>query len=92
MRSWEFESLFLHREPEVQRIEDSVTPLKCEMCGENHPACLDFHHKDKKDKSFNVAIMASSGYSIEKIKEEIAKCIVLCSNCHRKEHYKINNN
>ena len=62
------------------------------MCGENHPACLDFHHKDKKDKSFNVAIMASSGYSIEKIKEEIAKCIVLCSNCHRKEHYKINNN
>lgn len=26
--------------------------LSCEVCGENHPACLEFHHIDPKEKSF----------------------------------------
>jgi hypothetical protein len=31
--------------------------------------------------------MVTSNYSKERIKKEIDKCIVLCANCHRKEHY-----
>ena len=61
--------------------------LKCTKCGEKHPATLDFHHV-KKNKDRGVALMAYYGYSIERIKKEMDKCIVLCSNCHRKEHYK----
>lgn len=61
--------------------------LKCSKCGESHPATLDFHH-NKQDKEKNVTYMAYYGYSVDKVKKEIDKCIVLCSNCHRKEHYK----
>ena len=60
--------------------------LKCEYCGENNPCCLDFHHKNEKEKDYNISVMSNMGYSINRIKEEIDKCIVLCSNCHRKLH------
>lgn len=62
--------------------------LKCEYCGYNRCyEALDFHHKDLKEKEFNI------GHSFfkkgkEKILEEIKKCIVLCSNCHRELHFK----
>jgi len=61
--------------------------LSCEKCGESHIACLDFHHKNEKEKLNNVSIMRATSFSIEKIKEEIGKCVVLCANCHRKHHY-----
>lgn len=60
--------------------------LKCERCGENHIACLDFHHVDKNTKEGAVSQLANSG--LNKLLKEIDKCIVLCANCHRKEHYK----
>lgn len=61
--------------------------LQCELCGENHPATLDFHHLDPSKKSATIS-MSYMNWSIEHIEEEIAKCQVLCSNCHRKLHYK----
>jgi hypothetical protein len=58
--------------------------LACSQCGENHPACLDFHHKDEKEKDFILAIYRYFGK--KRILEEIGKCMVLCANCHRKFH------
>lgn len=63
------------------------TKHKCQKCGESHPACIDFHHKDKKNKLMSLARMPRHGFSKEKILEEIDKCIPLCANCHRKEHF-----
>ncbi len=60
--------------------------LSCELCGENHPACLEFHHVNPQDKKFTVGRNDRRG-SIKVLQEEIAKCRVLCANCHRKEHY-----
>lgn len=58
----------------------------CAKCGNTNPIVLDFHHpNDDKEKS--VSKMMRLGWSIEKIKKEIEKCIVLCSNCHRIETY-----
>lgn len=57
----------------------------CQNCGENHPATLDFHHN--KDKDFDISYMVHSGYGKERIANELAKCITLCSNCHRILHY-----
>ena len=57
--------------------------LSCTNCSENDWRCLDFHHL--KDKTHLVSKMVQHSYSIENITKEIAKCIVLCANCHRKE-------
>ena len=60
--------------------------LECQQCGEAHPVCLDFHHRNPEEKKFGIgdAIVAKG---IEQLIDEIAKCDVLCSNCHRKLHY-----
>lgn len=62
--------------------------LSCTICFENHPATIDFHHISGKE--FEIAYMVSNGYSIKRIEEELKKCKVLCSNCHRKIHYSNN--
>lgn len=70
-------------------IEEFKNNSSCEICGESRPWCLDFHHRDSREKEFNIG--AFKGKGIEKVKEEIAKCSVLCANCHRDIHYKENN-
>jgi hypothetical protein len=67
--------------------KDFKNSLKCQRCPENHPATLDFHHLDKNKKDKSISSTINNGWSIKHIKEEISKCIVLCSNCHRKEHF-----
>jgi len=62
--------------------------IKCERCGFNNPAALDFHHKNPKEKKDTIGNLKWSGCSNEVFKNEIEKCIVLCANCHRIEHYK----
>jgi NMD protein affecting ribosome stability and mRNA decay len=57
--------------------------LKCEQCGFNHPAALDFHHIDPSQKKFGIS---SNKHNKEEILDEIKKCKVLCSNCHRIKH------
>lgn len=58
----------------------------CVKCGENTIICLDFHHQDPKEKEYNIVTMANRGFSKENILKEIKKCVILCSNCHRKLH------
>lgn len=58
---------------------------ECARCGESRPPCLDFHHPgEKKD---NISTMVVDGYSKQSVKDEIDRCLVLCANCHRVEHY-----
>ena len=57
--------------------------LKCSVCGENHPSCLEFHHIDPTKKSYTIRDIK---YSKIKLDVELKKCIVLCTNCHRKFH------
>ncbi|MEL0011655.1 MAG: HNH endonuclease, partial [Bacteroidota bacterium] len=59
----------------------------CEMCGESHPAALDFHHRDPSEKDTNLASVVGMGWSRDRIIREINKCDVICSNCHRKLHW-----
>lgn len=70
-------------------LREYKSSLKCIMCQENHPACLEFHHRNRLEKVDNVASASNKGWSISRIKEEISKCDVLCANCHRKAHWGI---
>lgn len=81
-----------HREKDYlrrQRVVDSYKSLKenysCFFCEETEPVCLDFHHIDPKTKLFNIG-KELGRKSKQKIDDEIEKCVILCSNCHRKLH------
>lgn len=71
----------------LKELKDKAKEQGCIICGEKDIACLDFHHIKSKD--FTIA--ANRYCSIETMKNEISKCIVVCSNCHRKIHYYTNN-
>ena len=62
--------------------------LSCVDCGESRSATLDFHHSDPKKTDQKLHKLVSDGHTKIKILKEIAKCIVLCSNCHRIHHEK----
>lgn len=58
---------------------------KCSVCGyDRYYGSLDFHHKDPSIKEFTV----SQGWqcSWDKLKKEIDKCELVCSNCHGEIH------
>jgi hypothetical protein len=58
----------------------------CESCGEADPCCLSFHHRPGTAKAFKIADSASKRVSIKALQAELAKCEVLCANCHLKHH------
>lgn len=66
------------------QIKSSFT---CKNCGMSHIATLDFHHKNPKEKEVNIHKAVHNGWSKEKIENEMSKCDILCSNCHRIHHY-----
>lgn len=67
------------------RYFEQKMKYKCSRCEENHISCLEFHHLDPNEKEYTVASMIKC--SFEKIQKEMKKCIVLCSNCHKKLHW-----
>lgn len=73
-----------------QRVIDFMVQYKsergCYLCGEKHPARLDFHHLGEKTVNISSAVR-QLGWSIQKVSVEIEKCVVVCCNCHRKIHW-----
>ena len=70
-------------------MQNMKSQLHCVVCGQRHPATLHFHHLNSDDKVFNISDAVNRGLSLDRIKKEIEKCIVLCANCHFKRHYDI---
>lgn len=89
-----YEAVAKRRNSIVAKFKEYKAGLKCIMCGENHPSCLEFHHVDPRTKDENPSELArKKGWSFDKIKEHIeTTCLCLCANCHRKVHSKIREN
>jgi len=82
----------IYRKQGAAYIRELKEDSQCVYCEEAHPACLSFHHRYPSEKEYNIPRMVADRLSIAKIKEEIAKCDIVCENCHRKIHYEEKHN
>ena len=60
---------------------------ECERCG--YKKCIDaleFHHKNPDEKDFTIS---GKSWSFERLKKEVDKCILVCSNCHKEIHFEL---
>lgn len=55
----------------------------CMDCSGVFPPCvMQFDHRDPNTKVRSVATMIQSTWSWDKVLEEVAKCDLVCANCH----------
>lgn len=65
---------------------------KCEICGYNKfQGALEFHHRDPTQKDFQLSKAKSWTFN-ERVKNELDKCQILCSNCHKELHNELDKN
>ena len=58
---------------------------KCVRCGfAGGIAAFQFHHRNPKEKDFGIGAVTQKSWKV--IKQELAKCDLLCANCHCLEH------
>jgi len=58
----------------------------CEICGYNKCiAGLTFHHRIESEKEFQISDGKTRPW--DKVKKELDKCMLLCSNCHNELHW-----
>lgn len=83
------------RKNRIQRNREALKEYlggtyKCEHCGFEHnsSAPFDFHHKDPNDKEGAIAHLVQNA-TLERLFNEVDKCVLLCSNCHRIEHERL---
>jgi hypothetical protein len=73
-------------------LRDMVTEIKkkssCARCGFGDHRALQFHHRDGTEKKFGMGSIKSNGVGAKQLEEELAKCDILCANCHMILHYK----
>lgn len=69
-----------------RRREEYISLLggACAECGSAQQ--LQFHHIDEKNKSFSIGKLMN--FSKETSLQELKKCVLLCSTCHKKLHIK----
>jgi len=82
-----------HREYHQKRQVNFISTYKkgkcCSLCSyDEHCEILQFHHKNKTKKLFEITISKISKKTIEELKTEIDKCILICPNCHFILHLK----
>jgi len=60
---------------------------KCEKCGYSKcMAALQFHHLNPLEKDFTIG---GKSWGFSRLKEEVDKCVLVCSNCHIEIHQNI---
>ena len=60
----------------------------CKLREPDHLEIYDYHHTDPNTKLHGIATIMTG--PMDRIMAEVDKCLLLCSNCHRKEHARLN--
>lgn len=76
----------IKRRKKIKNLAIEYKGGKCICCEYNKCTnALEFHHLDPSIKEFNIGKNGATR-SWEKVKIELDKCVLLCSNCHREIH------
>jgi hypothetical protein len=67
-----------------ENLRAYLAASRCSDCGISDFAVLEFDHRDPKEKRYQLSDLPRRAGSWEAILREIAKCDVVCANCHRK--------
>jgi len=81
-------AVYRNKQQYGEQLRGWISDLKsggCCICGEKEICCLDFHHIDSKTKDFAISSLVYN-LSRKKLGNELTKCAIVCSNCHRKIH------
>jgi hypothetical protein len=79
---------YIHKNEAIQQekrrtLLAELKDFPCMDCGVKYiPAVMEFHHRDPSEKDGTVTKVAYT-----KMREEAAKCDLLCANCHRIRHH-----
>lgn len=66
---------------------NEIRDVPCVDCGRRFPPCvMQFDHRDPATKKYVVSRMITRAHAT--ILEEVAKCDIVCTNCHRDRTYK----
>lgn len=74
------------RRKTIRKMAIELAGGRCQKCGyDKCMEALEFHHAGGDDKAFSISDRGHSR-SWDRVKSEIAKCDLLCANCHREAH------
>ena len=63
---------------------NKIKEAPCTDCKQTFPPCvMEFDHLDPSKKTNNIATLMRHAISLKRLQEEIDKCELVCSNCHR---------
>jgi hypothetical protein len=67
-----------------ERLRELLRSAQCMDCGLRDFAVLEFDHREPHDKRDDVSRLARQYLRWSTIEKEVAKCDVVCANCHRR--------
>jgi 5-methylcytosine-specific restriction endonuclease McrA len=74
------------RRKKIKALAVAYKGGKCQFCGYDRcGGALEFHHLDPKGKDFGLGQNGLTRFW-ERTKNELEKCILICSNCHKEIH------
>jgi DNA-directed RNA polymerase subunit RPC12/RpoP len=70
------------RRRRLKEILVSEAGGRCTICGyDRYVGALQFHHRDSAEKRFGVGERGLTRW-LAAVRAEVAKCVLLCANCH----------
>ena len=76
------------RRRKIRALVKELKGVPCVDCGESYPSyVMDFDHISD-DKACNVSEMVTRTVGEETLRAEVAKCEVVCANCHRERTHR----
>lgn len=77
----------IYKQVKIKMLEYKNTNC-CSKCGYSElNSALEFHHTNPDTKEFAMSSYRGGTEISDTYKKELDKCVVLCVNCHREEHY-----